>query len=84
MAAESTHNRMEANAKAWLYAGHQESLDEIIDHINRLSGEDVSVFVNKYLKVSDASIAFVGNCSSMDKASVNEVLSKWGNPMGYL
>lgn len=81
LATESTHNRMENNAKAWIYQKEQESLQETIERVEALTAEDIGRFMDKYLKVSGASAAFIGNFDSFDDDRVNAVLEKWGNPM---
>ena len=77
MATESTHNRMESNAKSCVYLNSWESLDETIKKIEALTLEDVDTFMNNYLNVSKASICLVGNDEHVDKEQVNEVLKRW-------
>ena len=77
MATESTHNRMESNAKSCVYLNSWESLDETIKKIEALTLEDVDTFMNNYLNVSKASICLVGNDEHADKEQVNEVLKRW-------
>lgn len=81
MAAESTHNRMESNAKAWIYQKRQESLKETIARVEALTTADIKHFMDKYLKISGASAAFIGNFDSFDAHRINGVLEQWGNPM---
>ncbi len=81
MSAESTHNRMEANAKAWLYNEHQETLQETAAHVAAVTAEDVSAFMQKYLRMERLCAAFVGNLPAMDADAVNAVFKKWGIPL---
>ncbi len=77
MATESTHNRMESNAKSWIYLKSWESLEQTIAQIESLTLDDVNTFMNTYLNVSNASICLVGNDEHVDKTWVNDVLNRW-------
>ena len=81
MATESTHNRMEANAKSWIYQKRPESIDETIACMEALTTEDVAEFMDKYLRVENASAAFIGNFDGFDFDGINGILKKWKNPL---
>ena len=81
MSAESTHNRMETNAKAWLYHERFETLSEIAAHVEAVTAKDVSAFMDKYLRPERLCAAFVGNFSSADTDGINEVFKAWGVPL---
>lgn len=80
MAAESTHDRMETNAKAWLYNETPETIEETAAHVDAVTAEDVSGFMQKYINFDKMGVAFVGNFSSMDVDMVNRVFEKWNIP----
>lgn len=81
MATESTHNRMEANAKAWIYQKTQESIQQTIARVEALTARDIKCFMDKYLTLSKASLSLIGNFTSLDPARINCVLDKWKNPL---
>ncbi|HIQ99850.1 MAG TPA: insulinase family protein [Candidatus Scybalocola faecavium] len=81
MAAESTHDRMESNAKAWLYDEEPETIEETVAHVEAITAEDVSAFMKKYIHLDKMGMALVGNFAPMDTKAVDDVLKKWGIPL---
>lgn len=81
MSVESTHDRMESNAKTWLYNEKQETIEETAAHVSAVTGEDISSFMNKYMQLDRLSAAFIGNFSGMDIDGVNDILKKWQIPL---
>lgn len=81
MAAESTHDRMESNAKAWLYDEEPETIEETVAHVEAITAEDVSAFMKKYIHLDKMGMALVGNFAPMDIKAVDDVLKKWGIPL---
>ena len=81
MSVESTHDRMESNAKTWLYRERQETIEETVAHVSAITTKDISAFMEKYLRLDQVSMALIGNFNGMDTAAVNEVLEKWKIPL---
>ncbi len=81
MAAESTHDRMESNAKAWLYDEEPETIEETVAHVEAITAEDVSAFMKKYIHLDKMGMALVGNFAPLDTKAVDDVLKKWGIPL---
>ena len=81
MATESTHNRMETNAKAWLYQNIQETIPQTIARVEALTARDIGDFMHKYLAIPKASLSLIGNFTPLDPSGVNRVLTKWNNPL---
>lgn len=81
MAEENTHDRMETNAKTWIYNEKQETIDEITSHIEAVTATDILQFMQKYLKIENVSLALIGNFSGVDTDAVNNVLKKWRVPL---
>ena len=81
MSAENTHDRMESNAKTWLYMESQETIKETVAHVSAITAKDIAAFMEKYLRIEDLSAAFIGNFSGMNIDAVNAVLKKWNIPL---
>ncbi|MBB5265268.1 putative Zn-dependent peptidase [Catenibacillus scindens] len=80
LGSESTHNRMDVNAKTWIYMEKEESLEQIADKVRQVSAGDIQRFMETYVDFNKISGAFVGNFSDMDADQVNEVLARWKIP----
>lgn len=81
MATESTHNRMEANAKAWIYQKTQETIQETIARVEALTAKDIACFLHQYMNIKKASLSLIGNFTPLDPHQVNQTLEKWNNPL---
>ncbi len=80
LGSESTHNRMEVNAKTWIYMEKEESLEQIANLVCQVSAADIQRFMETYVNFNDLSGAFVGNFSDVDIDQVNDVFARWKVP----
>jgi len=58
---ESTHSRMENNAKSLLMDCDIITMDDTIANISAVTREDIDMFIKKYLKTDEISYAVIGN-----------------------
>jgi len=57
---ESTHNRMESNAKSLINMKRITYIEETIENINKVTPEDTDAFLKEYLEMNQMSYSVVG------------------------
>ena len=75
MASESVKSRMSSNAKSVMNRGYIISMEETIDKLNAVTGEDVVRFAKQYLVKEKASISLVGNLEEIEIKNLKQKLS---------
>lgn len=61
LARENTHNRMNNNAKNLIYRGRIITVEETMQKLEKVSLDDISDFMNQYMKRELLSVAMVGD-----------------------
>ena len=75
MASESAKARMSSNAKSIMYRGHIITMEETMERLSAVTGEDVVRFAKQYFVKEKASISLVGNLDEVDIESLKQKIS---------
>ncbi|ABA88807.1 zinc-dependent peptidase, M16 family [Syntrophotalea carbinolica DSM 2380] len=71
---ESTENRMTRLAKNEIYLGHVQTPDEIVEHVQQVTGEDILQLTGKYLRDEHLNLQMVGPITGEGFPSVDLTL----------
>ena len=75
MASESAKSRMSSNAKAVMSRGYIIPMEETLERLNAVTGDDVVKFAKKYFVKERASISLVGNLEEVDVERLKKKVS---------
>ena len=71
---ESTHNHMESNGKALICGRKTVALEDILNAVASVTLEQLSTFMEKYLKAVRPSICLVGDLEQTDISRISAIL----------
>lgn len=75
MGSESAKSRMSSNAKAVMSRGYIIPIEETLERLNAVTGNDVVEFAKKHFVKDRASISFVGNLEEINLESIKKKVS---------
>ena len=78
---ESTHNHMESNGKALICGRKTVALEDILNAVASVTLEQLSTFMEKYLKAVRPSICLVGDLEQTDISRISAILDTFGKEL---
>ena len=78
---ESTHNHMESNGKALICGRKTVALEDILNAVASVTLEQLSTFMEKYMKAVRPSICLVGDLEQTDISRISAILDTFGKEL---